>query len=398
MAPQDRYVDFADLSAADLIVDATYRGGTKGDVTDDPLNKLLPGSGNQGGFRAVAVQGKPGYAFVCLYSSLADRDWPDYLDTQAGTFTYYGDNKRPGHRLEDTPRGGNRLLSESFAALHAVPHRRQAVPPFFIFTKGERGRDVVFRGLAVPGAKGLSPTDDLVAVWKSSGGERFQNYKAIFTILDEAVVSRAWVNDLRAGNPLSSNCPAAWKKWVATGVYLPLQAPPVVEYRTKEQQLPAKGQEPLVLCIYDYFKDDPYSFEHCAAELACLVDSNIAGYDLTRPWVDGGRDAVGKYRIGLKGNDITVDFALEAKCYALDSGVGVKETSRLISRLRYRQFGIFVTTSYVSLQAYKEIKEDGHPVLIISSGDIARLLVDKGYGTPEDVQQWLLARFPRADS
>lgn len=91
-------------------------------------------------------------------------------------------------------------------------------------------------------------------------------------------------------------------------------------------------------------------------------------------------------------------FALEAKCYELHSGVGVKETSRLISRLRYRQFGIFVTTSYVSLQAYKEIKEDGHPVLIISSGDIARLLVDKGYGTPEDVQQWLAARFPKAGS
>jgi hypothetical protein len=151
MAPQQQHVDFADLTAADLIVDATYRGGCKGDVTDDPLNKLLPGSGNQGGFRAVAVQGKLGYALVCLYSSLADRDWPDYLDTQAGTFTYYGDNKRPGHRLEDTPRGGNRLLSESFAALHAAPHRRQDVPPFFIFTKGERGRDVVFRGLAAPG-------------------------------------------------------------------------------------------------------------------------------------------------------------------------------------------------------------------------------------------------------
>ena len=60
--------------------------------------------------------------------------------------------------------------------------------------------------------------------------------------------------------------------------------------------------------------------------------------------------------------------------------------------------GSFVTTSYVGLQAYKEIKEDGHPVLIISSGDIARLLVDKGYGTPHDVQQWLSARFPKAAS
>jgi hypothetical protein len=396
MPTQQKCVDFADLNTADLIVDATYRGGAKGGMADDPLNKLLPGSGNQGGFRAAMKHDETGNAFVCLCSSLADRDWPDYLDMQAGTFTYYGDNKKPGHRLEATDKGGNKLLNRSFAAVHEVPPRRDAVPPFFVFTKGERGRDVVFRGLAVPGAKSLSPTDDLVAVWKSSGGLRFQNYKAVFTILNEPCVPRAWVNDLRDGNPLSSNCPAAFKKWVKKGAYVPLQAPPVVEYRNKDQQLPLKGQESLVHCIYDYFKDDPYDFEHCAAELACLVDSNIASYDLTRRWVDGGRDAIGKYRIGLKGNDITVDFALEAKCYELDSGVGVKETSRLISRLRYRQFGILVTTSYVGLQAYKEIKEDGHPVLIISSGDIARLLIDKGYGTPLAVQQWLSGTFPKA--
>jgi hypothetical protein len=131
----------------------------------------------------------------------------------------------------------------SFAAVHSLPHRRQTVPPFFVFTKGERGRDVVFRGLGVPGSKGLSPTEDLVAVWKSSGGDRFQNYKAIFTVLDEPVVQRAWLSDVRAGQPLSNSCPPAWRKWVTAGVYLPLQAPPVVEYRTKEEQraVTAKG-------------------------------------------------------------------------------------------------------------------------------------------------------------
>ena len=54
-------------------------------------------------------------------------------------------------------------------------------------------------------------------------------------------------------------------------------------------------------------------------------------------------------------------FALEAKCYAPGHGVGVRETSRLISRLRYRQFGVLVTTSHLDSQAYQEIREDGHP-------------------------------------
>src|SRR5262245_35241056 len=131
---------FSELAAADLVVDATYSGGDKGDAGDDPISKLL-GCGNQGGFRATGQNKDTTYALVCLYSSMADLDWPDRLDIQAGLFTYYGDNKTPGHQLHETPRGGNRLLRDCFAALHAVPPRRFAIPPFFVFTKGGRGRD-----------------------------------------------------------------------------------------------------------------------------------------------------------------------------------------------------------------------------------------------------------------
>jgi nucleoside-diphosphate-sugar epimerase len=49
----------------------------------------------------------------------------------------------------------------------------------------------------------------------------------------------------------------------------------------------------------------------------------------------------------------------------------------LISRLRFRQFGIFVTTSYLATQAYKEIREDGHPVVVLAARDIADLLKSK---------------------
>ena len=48
--------------------------------------------------------------------------------------------------------------------------------------------------------------------------------------------------------------------------------------------------------------------------------------------------------------------------------------SRLISRIRYRQFGIMVTTSYVDNQAYGEVVEDGHPILIVTASDIAGIL------------------------
>ena len=70
----------------------------------------------------------------------------------------------------------------------------------------------------------------------------------------------------------------------------------------------------------------------------------------------GGRDAVGYYLISTKGkanHPLKIDCAMEAKCYNPNNAVGVHEMSRLISRIRYRQFGAFVTTSYVGKQAYE---------------------------------------------
>ena len=119
------------------------------------------------------------------------------------------------------------------------------------------------------------------------------------------------------------------------------------------------------------------------------MDEKFRNAELTRPVRDGGRDAVGKYMIGMEESNTMVDYALEAKCYSMNSAVGVKETSRLISRLKHRQFGLLVTTSYVHEQAYKEIVEDGHPIIVISGGDIINILKKKGYTTMDLVEKWI---------
>ncbi|MCF8011351.1 MAG: hypothetical protein K9L17_10665 [Clostridiales bacterium] len=126
-------------------------------------------------------------------------------------------------------------------------------------------------------------------MWKNKEGSRFQNYKSIFTILDVPAISRNWLSDIKEGNVLSNNCPAAWHKWVETGFYTPLKAPKTVEYRTKASQIPSSKQHyEIIQYIYQYFKDDPYTFEKCATEIARLMDNNITSYKLTRRWVDGG--------------------------------------------------------------------------------------------------------------
>jgi hypothetical protein len=397
-----KVVPFDELAEADLVVDAVYLGGVANNAADDPLNKLTR-CGNMGGFRKVGR--KQQIKYVVLYSSQSDRNWPDQLDSATGLFTYYGDNKTPGSQLHDTTRGGNKLLAHVFDQIHSSPSRRSEVPPFFIFTKAPvyGRRAVQFRGLAAPGANGVAPTDDLVAVWKSFEGQRFQNYKALFTVLKTPRISRAWLADLQAGHTLSSSCPKQWRQWVDTGSYIPLVAESAIETRTREEQLPDNDLEREILAsVYNFFKKNPAAFEACAAALVQFQNpENYVIDEITRRSVDGGRDAIGRYRLGPSADPIMVDFALEAKCYRPElpgrantaRQVGVKETSRLISRLRHRQFGILVTTSYIGPQAYREIREDKHPVILLCGRDLAKLLIDKGYTSVEAIGQWL-RQFP----
>lgn len=391
----ERDCPFADLSDADLMVDRVYRGGTSRDAGSDPLAVLLP-VGNQGGFRVAGGRSLSKCRLVAIFSNLSEPNWPDALDLETGRFVYYGDNRRPGHQLHDTPRGGNALLRDCFAVLHSPISERRAVPPFLIFTGTGQGRDLRFRGLAVPGFAGVSATDDLVAIWKTSGVERFQNYRAVFTVLNVPIVTREWIRDILVGNSLASaHAPAPFLDWATSGHYQALEAGRSIQWRNKRQQLPttAPGRE-ILQAIHQYFSPNPVGFEKCAAMLARLMAPNIVSIDVTRPWMDGGRDAVGQYRIGTDADAIKVEFALEAKCFHPDHGVGVKATSRLISRLRFRQFGVFVTTSFLDHQAYEELRADGHPVVVLSGADIVKLLSDKGVTSVANVRAWLERDFP----
>lgn len=99
-------------------------------------------------------------------------------------------------------------------------------------------------------------------------------------------------------------------------------------------------------------------------------------------------------RIGRPETSVLVDFAIEAKCYGIANSVGVREVSRLISRLRHRQFGVIITTSWLHDQAYKEIVEDGHPVMILAGRDIVELLRETGLQDSNALTAWLNMSFP----
>lgn len=377
-------IPFEEVEGADLIVDCIYEGGTEfHDLRDEPLTKLFPKCETSGGFRTNLRDDESGkLAYVVLFTSMSELEWPDYIDKETGILRYYGDNKEPGQQLNDTRKGGNKLLEEVFNMLNSG-ESLEDMPPFFVIKKTGHGWDRQFLGLAVPGNPNIDSADELVAIWRSKDGERFQNYVAYFTILDTGVepISNKWLQEL-VDNPDNSlqYAPDAWKEYVKKGRngIKPLKAEELIEIPSKEKQLDCgdKEREKCLDIIYNHYKDEPTDFESFALALISKIDDNFIDIEPTRPVRDGGRDGFGKYQISVGGNSKTslkMDFSMEAKLRE-KTCVGVKEMSRLISRLRHRQFGILITNTCVGKQAYEEVLEDKHPILIITASDIAEIL------------------------
>ena len=389
-------VPFEKLEIADLVVDTIYKGGKVSGKASEVLHKLLPNCSNSGGFRKIMRKDGSGLpAYVVLYTSMQELAWPDYLDEETGIFRYYGDNRTPGRTILDTPRKGNQLLELVFDCLNSRDGSINNVPPFLIFKKCGVGWDVQFLGLAAPGNPKISPDKDLVAFWRTMDGQRFQNYEAYFTVLDTQVpINREWLNALIYHHDESLQyAPDVWKKFISQGRngIVPLIAKKVTKIPTRYDQLQSDVEGLACLTkIRDYYKDNPYGFENCAKDVLEKMDEKFQEFSLTRPWRDGGRDALGYYVIGSgsKANyPLRIDCAMEAKCYADNHSVGVREMSRLISRIKYRQFGVLITTSYVNEQAYKEVVEDDHPILIISATDIAGILRRNAI-TSSNINEW----------
>lgn len=389
-------VPFELLPSADLWIDRTYKGGSFNDVRDDPIAYLVP-VGNQGGFRYNGSPRRQDVRLVVLYTTGADPDWPDTIDPVTGDFTYYGDNKTPGSELHDTQRQGNALLRDIFAWSRVDPAHRRRVPPILLFERAGSGRDVLFRGLLAPGSPRLSAEDELVALWRTTRQHRFQNYRSHFTILREPQVTRSWLNEILAGDPLGDHCPLSWRHWVQGRIYNALEAPRNSLKRSVGDQYPEAAGLAILSMIHAYFTPEPALFEHFAADIWMISDSNVEAVDVTRPSRDGGMDAVGTYRVGPSTDPVRITFALEAKCFKPQgSGVNVRMVSRLISRLRHRDFGVLVTTAHIGLQAYSEVREDAHPVIFITGRDIIDILgTNLGLRTPEDLMEHLILRYPR---
>jgi hypothetical protein len=371
----------------ELCIDALYRNTNNFKAEADQFNRFFRfadgrGINNTSGFRPKSRVGgattSTECAFCVLVTNLGETEWPDAIDRETGSFIYYGDNRSPGKRINETRVGGNLLLERTYFLLHSGA--RSSIPPFLCFEsfQGVDGMYMRFLGLAAPGATGVSGLEDLVAVWRTTDGARFQNYRGLLTILDAPIVKHAWLEDLVAGvAPADSrHCPNAWGRWVKSGRYDALRCERKVTAREKDEQLPHSDREWNVLRqVLEGLTDR--EFEFAAAAAIELMDRKYADVCVTRAVRDGGRDVVAKYRVGHDLHQVLLDVYIEAKRWDPESAVGVKPMMRLVSRIKHRDFGVFFTTSYFHKQVQDELIEDNHPILLMSGGDLARLLISK---------------------
>jgi hypothetical protein len=119
------------------------------------------------------------------------------------------------------------------------------------------------------------------------------------------------------------------------------------------------------------------------------MDERFREPSVTRAVRDGGRDVIAAYQVGHSQHQIHLSASLEAKRWNPASAVGVKPMMRLIARLKHRDIGVFVTTSFFDLQVQKELIEDGHPVILMSGGDVARLLISRERGSDKSLGAWI---------
>jgi restriction endonuclease Mrr len=77
----------------------------------------------------------------------------------------------------------------------------------------------------------------------------------------------------------------------------------------------------------------------------------------------------------------------EAKKWS--GSVGVKPVARLISRIKHRDIGVFITTSWYDKQIQQELIDDKHPVILVSGKEIISILKENDINTVEKIEKWL---------
>jgi hypothetical protein len=329
------------------------------------------GMGNTAGIRplrftsSLEQSGMPAYLVLVTHDRTGGQKnpWDDIVDYSNAEILYWGDARQHDIKRLDEFRG-NAVLRRIYD--YQLDGGTDMVAPILHFSKPDKGI-VKFNGLCV--------LRELEISWFDDHGSPVRNYHAHMTILDCEEVDLGWlharVKAESAGKIDShSSCPVAWRKY-KKGELRPIDIWSA-KIRSKEDQLPDIDSADQVI-IDQLLALNPIEFERAiVAMFKGLTDvtHHISG---TKPSADGGFDFFGRFRLPRPIN-YEIPFRGEVKRYARSTSVDPKSVSRLVARLNRQEYGIFVTTSYFTAAAQREVLSDQYPVHLISGSDLVLML------------------------
>ncbi|MCX7571729.1 restriction endonuclease [Tumebacillus sp. DT12] len=311
--------------------------------------------------------------------------WQDFFDVDNGHIRYFGDNKRPEVRPEESQ--GNRILLEQFE-IHNSPDpkiRKNSVPILFFERVKVDGRvkgNVQFKGF------GVMERAEKVVQYDSRLGRTFSNYVFDFTVLsiveENEKFNWDWISKRRDSSLTLEEslvyAPESWKIWIRSGSgvreRLRRRVSKLMTLKPDEQRPLVGTRERIVLDqIYAYYQKRS-RFEALAAKVAGAILGKSTG-QYVEGWVtpssgDGGADFVGRLDVGSDFNRVKLIVLGQAKCEKFDSPTNGKDIARTVARLKRGWIGVYVTTSFFSQPVQREVIEDGYPLLLVNGLRLAQ--------------------------
>lgn len=314
----------------------------------------------------IIPSGLPAYLILVTHEKSASSQlnpWDDIVDLSNAEILYWGDSKaHESKRLDDF--SGNAVLRRIHDRI--LEGGRDVVPPILHFSKPAVGC-VRFNGLCV--------LNELEIAWFYDDRRPVRNYHARLTVLDCDKVSVDWLHHRARATSVAdmdkhADCPLAWKRY-RKGQTVPIDIWRA-ETRSKSDQLPEPGSEDSRL-LQQLASLGPFDFEKVVVAAFEEVKEVTHHIERTVSTGDGGFDFFGRFVL-QRPLGYVIHFRGEVKRYARSTAVTPKDVSRLVARLGRKEYGIFVTTSYFTEQAQREVLSDAYPVHLIAGVDLVKML------------------------
>jgi hypothetical protein len=346
--------------------------------------------------------------------------WLDEVDVENGFIRYFGDNKPELRRPAEAAAGNKVLLEEmDLAGSASLEDRLSAAPLLFFRNRGGSN------GYSLTEFLGFGVVKEAHRVTQLFRGETFSNYAfdcVLFNGESDAdgreLIDMSWIDTRWDPNADGATCahaaPQSWRRWARIGSGA-LDRRDVRRFLLPHawpygDQVPDESS-PLGAVLREIYEKYDADYKHGFQALAGLLARHIIsepGLSYQEGWVtpvgaDGGVDFVQRLDVGSGMSSTQLIVLGQAKCRKpwprTGNGVSAEELARVVARLRRGWLGAYVTTSFFTESAQREMVVDEYPIVLIPGRRLAeaaeQLRDAKGFDSITSLLNWVDEQYER---